>query len=38
MRQPPRLERLTPHRLAGMGEPGRAWIVGLPELFAQLYP
>ena len=36
MRQPPRLEPLTRHRLAAMGEPGRAWIAALPELLAQL--
>ena len=31
-----RLEPLTRHRLAAMGEPGRAWIAALPDLLAHL--
>jgi streptomycin 6-kinase len=33
---PPRLQPLTKHRLAAMGEPGRAWVAALPELLARL--
>ena len=36
MAQPPRLQPLTRHRLAAMGEPGRAWVAALPELLARL--
>lgn len=32
----PRLQPLTRHRLAAMGEPGRAWVAALPELLARL--
>jgi streptomycin 6-kinase len=31
-----RLQPLTRHRLAAMGEPGRAWVAALPELLARL--
>jgi hypothetical protein len=34
--QPLRLQPLTRHRLAAMGEQGRAWVAALPELLAQL--
>jgi streptomycin 6-kinase len=34
--QPLRLQPLTRHRLAAMGELGRAWVAALPELLAQL--
>ena len=36
MAQPVRLQPLTLHRLAAMGEPGRAWVAALPELLARL--
>ena len=36
MGRPLRLQPLTRHRLAAMGEPGRAWVAALPELLARL--
>jgi streptomycin 6-kinase len=33
---PLRLQPLTRHRLAAMGEPGRAWVAALPELLGRL--